>query len=150
MLHTILGQFHKTNILAKYSSPIYPVISLRSSHQEYFKIQHAFLFLILAAYPSHPYHPNFVILAKDLMIKSRRMRWAGHVARMGEKRTAYRILVVNPEGKRSLGRQRRRWVDNIKMDLRERGCDGMDWIDLVQDRGQCRALVNAVMNLPVP
>jgi hypothetical protein len=64
------------------------------------------------------------------MIKSRRIRWAGHVARMGEKRNAYRILVGNPEGKRLLGRPRCRWVDNIKMDLREIGWVGMDWIDL--------------------
>jgi hypothetical protein len=70
------------------------------------------------------------------MIKSRRMRYAGHVARMGEKRNAYRILVGNPEGKRPLGRPRRRWVDNIKMDLRERGWDDGDWIDLAQDRDQ--------------
>jgi hypothetical protein len=62
------------------------------------------------------------------------MRWAGHVARIGEKRNACRILVENPEEKRPLGRQRRRWVDNIKMDLREVGWDGMDWIDLAQDR----------------
>jgi hypothetical protein len=63
-------------------------------------------------------------------INSSRMRWAGHVARMGETRNAYRILVGKPEGKRSLGRPRRRWVDNIKIDLREIGWDGMDWIDL--------------------
>jgi hypothetical protein len=63
------------------------------------------------------------------MNKSRRMRWAGHVARMGEMRTAYRILMGKPEGRRPLGRPRRRWVDNIKMDLREIGWDGMDWID---------------------
>jgi hypothetical protein len=85
-----------------------------------------------------------------IMIKSRRMRWAGHVARMGEKRNAYRILVGNPEGKRPLRRPRRRWVDNIKMDLREIGWDGMDWIDLVQDRDQWRVVVNAVMNVRVP
>jgi hypothetical protein len=85
------------------------------------------------------------------MIKSMRMRWAGNVARMGEKRNAaYRILVGNSEGKRPLGRSRRRWVDNIKMDLREIGWDGGDWIDLVQDRDQWRDLVNAVMNLRVP
>jgi hypothetical protein len=83
------------------------------------------------------------------MIMSRRMRWAGHVARMGEK-TAYRILVGNPEGKKSLGRPRRRRVDNIKMDLREIGWDGGDWIYLAQDRDQWRALVRAVMNLRVP
>jgi hypothetical protein len=69
---------------------------------------------------------------------------------MGEKRNAYRILVGNPEGKRSLGRPRRRWVDNIKIDLREIGWDDGDWIDLAQDRDQWRPLVNAVMNLRVP
>jgi hypothetical protein len=63
---------------------------------------------------------------------------------------AYRLLVENPEGKRPLGRPRRRWVDNIKMHLREIGWDGMDWIDLAQDRDQWKALVNAVMNLRVP
>jgi hypothetical protein len=84
------------------------------------------------------------------IIKSRRMRWAGHVARMGDKRNAYRILVGKPEGKRPLGRPRRRWVDNIKMDLKERGWDGVDCIDLAHDRNQWRALVNTVMNLRVP
>jgi hypothetical protein len=79
------------------------------------------------------------------MIKSRRMGWAGHVARMGEKRNAYRIMVGNPEGRRQLGRPRRRWVN-----LREIGWDGIDWIELAQDRDQWRALVNAVMNLRVP
>jgi hypothetical protein len=84
------------------------------------------------------------------MIKLRKMRWAGQVARMGEKRNAYRILVGKPEGKRPLGRQRHRWVDNSKMDLREIGWGGMDWIDLAEDRDQWRALVNMVMNLRVP
>jgi hypothetical protein len=84
------------------------------------------------------------------MIKSRRMRWAGHAARMGEKRNTYRILVGNPEGKRPLGRPRCRWVDNIKMNLREIGWDGIDWIDLAQNRDQWRALVNTIMNLWVP
>jgi hypothetical protein len=79
------------------------------------------------------------------MIKSRRMRWAGLVARMGEKRNAYRILMGKPEGKRPLGRLRRRWVENIKMGLRETGWDDMDWIDLAQDRNQWMALVNMVM-----
>jgi hypothetical protein len=69
---------------------------------------------------------------------------------MGETRNAYRILVGKPEGKRPLGRQRRRWVDNIKMDLREIGWDGKDWLELAEDRDQWRALVNTVMNLRVP
>jgi hypothetical protein len=69
---------------------------------------------------------------------------------MGETRNAYRILVGKPEGKRPLGTPRRRWVDNIKMDLREIGWDGREWIELAQDRDQWRALVNAVMNLRVP
>jgi hypothetical protein len=81
------------------------------------------------------------------MIKSRRIRWTGHVARMWEKVNAYRILVGKPKGKRPLGRPRRRSVDNIKIDLR---WDGMDWIDLTQDRDQGRALVNTVMNFLVP
>jgi hypothetical protein len=69
---------------------------------------------------------------------------------MEEKRNAYRMLVGQPEEKRPLGRPRRRWVDNIKMDLREIGLDGMDWIDVAQDRDQVRALVSMVMNLRVP
>ena len=68
------------------------------------------------------------------VIKSRRMRWAGHVARMGEGRGVYRVLVGKPEEKRPLGRPRRRWEDNTKMDLQEVGCGGMDWIETVQDR----------------
>ena len=84
------------------------------------------------------------------VIKSRRMRWAGHVARMDDKREAYRILVGKPEGKRPLGRPRYRWVDNIKMDLKEVGCGYMDWIGLAQDRDRWRTLVSAVMNLRVP
>jgi hypothetical protein len=84
------------------------------------------------------------------MTKSRRMRWAEHVARMGEKRNPYKILMGKPEGKRPLGRSRHRWVDNIKIDLRELGWDGMDWIDLAQDRYQWRALLNTVMNFRVP
>ena len=84
------------------------------------------------------------------VIKSKRMRWAGHVARMGERRGLYRILVGKPEGKRPLGRPRCRWEDNIKMDLQEVECGGLDWIEVAQDRDRWRALVNAVMNLRVP
>jgi hypothetical protein len=84
------------------------------------------------------------------MIKSRRMRWVGHVARMGEKRNAYRLLVGKPEGKRPLVRPRRRWVDNIGMGLGEVGWGDVDWIGLAQDRDKWRALVNSVMNLRVP
>jgi hypothetical protein len=79
---------------------------------------------------------------------SKRIQWAGHVARMGEKRNAYRILVGKPEGTRPLGRPR--WVNNIEIDLREIGWNDIDWIDLVQDSNQWRALVNTVMNLWVP
>jgi len=84
------------------------------------------------------------------VIKSRRMRWAGHVARMGEERGVYRLLVGKPEGKRPLGRPRHRWVDNIRVDLQEVGCGYMDWIGLAQDRDRWRRLVSAVMNLRVP
>ncbi|KAJ4436792.1 hypothetical protein ANN_16924 [Periplaneta americana] len=83
-------------------------------------------------------------------LKSRRLRWAGHVARMGESRNAYRVLVGRPEGKRPLGRPRRRWEDNIKMDLGEVGYDDRDWINLAQDRDRWRAYVRAAMNLRVP
>jgi hypothetical protein len=83
-------------------------------------------------------------------IKSRRMRWAGHVARMGEKRNVHRLLVGKPEGKRPLGRPRNTCMDNIKMDLLEIGLSVMDWIGLAQDRHRWRALVNSVMNSRVP
>jgi hypothetical protein len=84
------------------------------------------------------------------IIKSRKMRSAGYVARMGEKRYAYRLLVGKPEEKRPLGRPRRRWVNNIRMDLGEVGFGDVDWIILAQDKNRWRALVNAVMNLKVP
>jgi hypothetical protein len=75
------------------------------------------------------YSPNFV-----RVIKSRRMRWAGHVTQMGERNGVYRVLVGKPEGKRPHGRPKSRWQDNIKMDLQQVGCGGMDWIELAQDR----------------
>jgi transcription termination factor 2 len=84
------------------------------------------------------------------VIKSRRIKWAGHVTRVGEGRGVYKILVVRLEGKRPLGRPRRRWKDNIKMDLREIGIDGANWIQLAQDRVQWLAFVNTMMNLRVP
>jgi hypothetical protein len=84
------------------------------------------------------------------VIKSRRMRWARHVACMGEGRGVYRVLVGRPEGKRPLGRPRRRWENNIKIDHREIGIDGANWIRLAQDRVQWRDFVNTVMNLRVP
>ena len=82
--------------------------------------------------------------------KSRRLRWAGHVARVEKSRNAYRVSLGKPEGKRLLARSGRRWEDNIKMDLREVGCDTGDWITLAEDRNQWRTYVRAVMNLRVP
>jgi hypothetical protein len=84
------------------------------------------------------------------IIKLRRMRWVGHEARMGEKRNVYRLLVGKPEGKRPLGRPRRRWIDNIQMDLLEIGLSVVDWIGLAQDRYRWRAPAKAVMNLRAP
>ena len=82
--------------------------------------------------------------------KSRRMRWSGHVARMGEEREVYRVLLVKPQGKTPLGRPRCRWVDNIRVDLQEVECGYVDWIGLAQDRDRWRTLVSAVMNFLVP
>jgi hypothetical protein len=82
-------------------------------------------------------------------VKSRRMRWAGHVARMGEERKVYKVLVGKPKGKRPLGRPRRTWKDGIRMDLREINLGGVDWIQLAQDRDRWQAVVSAVMNLRV-
>jgi len=83
------------------------------------------------------------------VIKSRRMRWAGHVARMSEERGVYRVLLGKSEGRRPLGRPSHRWVDNIRMDLQVVGCGYMDWIGLAQGRDRWRMLVSAVMNLQV-
>jgi hypothetical protein len=82
-------------------------------------------------------------------VKSRRMRWVGHVAHIGEEKKVYKVLVRKPEGKTPLGRPRHRWEDGIRMDLRETGLGGMDWIQLTQDRDRWRAVVSAVMNLRV-
>jgi len=84
------------------------------------------------------------------VIKSRRMKWAGHVAHMGEERGVYRVLLGKPEGRRPLGRPIHRLVDNIRTDLQEVGCGYMDWIGMAQDRDRWRTLVSAVMNLRVP
>jgi hypothetical protein len=84
------------------------------------------------------------------VIKSRRLRWVGHVAHMGEERGVYRVLFGRPKGKRPLGRHRHRWEDNIKLDLRERRINGSNWIWLAQVRVQWQAFVNTVMNLWVP
>jgi len=91
------------------------------------------------------FSPNIV-----RVIKSRRMKWMGHVARIGEGKGVYRVLVRKPEVRRQLGRPRRRWEDNIRMDLREVGCGCVDWMELAQDRDRWRAFVSAVMNLRVP
>ena len=88
--------------------------------------------------------PNIVRVIKS------RMKWVGHVARMGEERGVYRVLVGKPEGRRPLERPRRRWVDNIRTDLQEVGCGYMDWVELAQDRNRWRTLVSALMNLRLP
>jgi len=87
---------------------------------------------------------------RPILFGKSRMIWAGHVARMGEMKGVYRVLVWKPEGKRPLGRPRRRWEGNIKTDLQQVGCGGVDWIELAQGRDTWRALVNAVMNLRGP
>jgi hypothetical protein len=104
-------------------------------------------FLILHYDDTHNLYssPNII-----RVIKLRRMRWAGHVARMGEGRGVYRVLVVRSEGKRPLGRPRLRWGDKINMVLREIGINGANWIRLAQDRIQWRAFVNTVMNFRGP
>jgi hypothetical protein len=84
------------------------------------------------------------------MIKSRRIRWTGYGARIGAKRNSYRILVGKPEGKKPLGRPRSKWMDSVKMDFRETGWGGMDWIDLAQDMDQWKAIVQTVMSFRVP
>jgi hypothetical protein len=99
----------------------------------------------------HNEEPHNLYSSPDIIrqVKSRRMRWAGHVARMGEEIEVYKVLVRKPEGKSPLERPRRRWEDGIRMDLRETGSGGVDWIRLAQDRDRWRAVVSAVMNLRV-
>ena len=92
----------------------------------------------------------FYLTTSSVATNSRRIRWAGHVALMGQGRGLYRILVGKPEGKRPLGRHRRRWEDNIKMDLQEVGGGCGDWLELAEDRDRWRSLVSTVMNLRVP
>jgi hypothetical protein len=94
----------------------------------------------------HNLHSSLDIIRQ---IKSRRMRWAGHVARMGEERKLYKVLVAKPEGKTPRGRPKHRWEDGIRMDIREIGLGSVDWIRLAQDRDRWRAVVSAVMNLRV-
>ena len=87
---------------------------------------------------------------RNVFFSNKSLVWAGHVERMGERRGVYRLLAGKPEGKRQLWRPRRRWEDNIKMNIQKVGCGSMDWIELTQDRDRWRALLNAVMNLRVP
>jgi hypothetical protein len=96
------------------------------------------------------FHDLYSLPSIIRIVKARRMRCAGHVARMGEKRNVYRLLVGKPEGRRPLGRSRRGWMDNTRMDLVEVGWGDVDWIGLAQDRERWRALVNSVLNLRVP
>jgi len=121
-----------------------------SGNQNIYQLQHSYFtrnndnyvtFILLFCINLHNY---------TYFLKSKRIRWAGHVARRGEERGVYRVLVGKPEGRRPLRRPRRRWVDNIRMDLQEVGCGYMDCIGLAQDRDKWRTLVSAVMNLRVP
>jgi hypothetical protein len=95
------------------------------------------------------FHNLYSIPDTIRQVKSRRMRWAGHVVRMGEERKVYKVLVGNSEGRRPLGRPRLRWEDGVRMDLRETGLGGVDWIRLAQDRDRWQAVVSTVMNLRV-
>ena len=108
------------------------------------------VYIILYLFMVYPLNDLYCLPNIVRVIKSRRMSWAGHVARMGDGRGFYRVLVGKPEGKRPLGRPRRWWEDSIKMDLQEVECLSMDWVDLVQDRDRWWALVSAVMKLRVP
>jgi hypothetical protein len=129
--------------------PLHAIKLVRSSENSNENIQ-AFIFNYLKI-RRHIEELHNLYSSPDIIkqVKSSRMRWAGHVARMGEERKMYKILVGKPEGKRPLGRRRRRWDDGIRMDLREIGLGGVNWIRLAQDRVRWRAVVSAVMNLRV-
>jgi hypothetical protein len=113
---------------------------------------HKLFFLALLWRKLHNEELRFLYSSPSIIriIKSRRLRWVGHVARMGEKKNTYRLLVGKLEGERPVGRPRCRWVDNIRMDLGEVGWGDLDWIGLAQDRNRWRALMNLVLNLRVP
>ena len=133
----------------------YETLKLGSRQQMHNYTIYAFFLLLISYMFRHCCHPQGTYTKISLkhnvrVIKSRRMRWVGHVARMGEGRGVYRVLVGKPEGKRPLGRPRRRWEDNIRMDLQEVGLGYEDWIGLAQDRERWLALVSAVRNLRVP
>jgi hypothetical protein len=119
--------------------------AIETKNRTWLSILNAYIIILKTTFRDLYSSPSIIRI-----IKSRRMKWVGHVARMWEKRNAYRLLVGKPDGKRPLRRQRRRWVDNIEMDLLEMSWGGVDCIGLAQDRDKWRALVNAVMNLQVP
>ena len=110
------------------------------------------MYFVFSEFTSKPMSLHALYSSPDIIrnLKSRRLTWAGHVGRMELFRNVYRILVGKPEGKRPLGKQRRRWEDNIKLDLREMGCDTGNCIDLVQERVKWRDYVRMVMNLRFP
>jgi len=120
----------------------------RNPHDITSKIWLKEFFINITTYDSKNYYSPYIL--SFITYNFNLMRWAGHVARMGEETGVYRFLVGKPVGKRLLGRPRRRWVDNIRMDLQEVGCGYMDWIGLAQDRDRWRTLVSAVKSLQVP
>jgi hypothetical protein len=115
-----------------------------------YKTCHGIIVVLLISLHNEELHGLYSSPSIIRVIKTRRMRWAGHVACMGDVRCAYNILVGRPEGRRPLGRPRRRWEGNIKMDVTEIGFGDVEWIHLAQDRDRWLALVNTVMNLRVP
>ena len=151
LIEHVLNPGHCDAFLVKGISPFMEVFSLMDNRNTYFRQDNPF-------YDSscwrrlHNKELNDLYSSPNIVqvIKLRRIRWAGHVACMGEERGVYRVLVGKPEGKRPLGRPTHRWVDNIRIDLQEVGCGYMDWIGLAQDRDRWRTLVSAVMNLQVP